>query len=67
MGRKGNSKRKPSQNKSKPVSAGNGGNNSISSLVQAGKPGKSIDTSKAILSETGNERPSSGSKKNKKG
>ena len=65
MGRKGNSKRKPKQNNSKPMSGGNGGNNSIANLVQDDKPGKSIDTSKAVLSDRGKDQASSGSKKKK--
>ena len=59
MGRKGNSKRKPSQTKSKPVNTG-GGNNSISSLVQ----GK--DNQPARIGDSEKEKPSSATKKGQK-
>jgi len=59
MGRKGNSKRKPSQQKTKPGVAAGGGN-SISSLVQGKdkQPVRIVDTEK--------ESPSSVSKKSHK-
>lgn len=60
MGRKGNSKRKPSQSKIKPVITTAGGGNSISSLVQ----GK--DKQPVRIAETEKDSVSSGSKKGQK-
>ena len=59
MGRKGVSKRKPSQTKSKPL-AGNTASGSVSSAMQAAEPQqvKSFDPGKPA---------SDGKKKNKKG
>jgi len=54
MGRKGVSKRKPSQSKSKPL-AGNPASNSVSSAIQAAEPQqvKSFDAGKADSSSKG--------------
>jgi len=62
MGRKGVSKRKSSQPKSKPFADKNGGG-SVSSAMQAGEPQqvKSFDTAKTDASTKGS------SKKTKKG
>ena len=59
MGRKGNSKRKPSQAKSKPVNTG-GGSNNVSALVQ----GK--DNQPARIGENEKEKPSPVTKKGQK-
>jgi hypothetical protein len=58
MGRKGNNKKKPGTNKSKPETGGGGGGNSISSLVH----GK--DNQPARIGDV--EKPSSPTKKGKK-
>jgi hypothetical protein len=62
MGRKGVSKRKPSQTKSKPF-GGNNASGSVSSAMQAAEPQqvKSFDTAKTEASTKGS------SKKTKKG
>jgi len=65
MGRKGVSKRKPSQTKSKPFSSG-AASGSVSSLVQApvSLPVKPIDTGKVLPSTRGGTKPPSDRKKN---
>jgi hypothetical protein len=70
MGRKGVSKRKPSQTKSKPFAGGNNASGSVSSAMQAAEPQqvKSFDPGKADSSGKGSGKTSSESKKkNKKG
>ena len=64
MGRKGASKRKPSQTKSKPLSGKDAGG-SISSVMQAteNQPAKSLEPSQAVPSTKGGLKPSSDSKK----
>jgi hypothetical protein len=67
MGRKGVSKRKPSQTKTKPLSTKNASGR-LSSVVQAAEsqPVKSFDTGKAVPSTKGGGKNSSDSKKNTK-
>ena len=67
MGRKGISKRKPSQNKSKSNSDGGAGN-SVSSVVHAseGKSGNTFDTGKSERAGKGTAKSGSDRKKNHK-
>jgi hypothetical protein len=67
MGRKGVSKRKPSQTKSKPFGS-NPASGSVSSAMQAAEPQqvKSFDTGKSDSSGKGSEKTSSDSKKKTK-
>jgi hypothetical protein len=68
MGRKGVSKRKPSQTKSKPLYSGEAPSGSISSVIKAAErqPVKSFDTGKAFPSTRGDLKSSSDRKKNDK-
>ncbi len=68
MGRKGTSKRKPRQTKSKPLSGGSA-SDSVFSVVRVAErqPVKSLDTGQAVSSTKGGVKPSSDRKKNKKG
>jgi len=69
MGRKGVSKRKPNQNKPKPLSGGAAAG-SVASVLQAAEsqPVKTLDTGKAAPSARGGGKPSSDRKnKSRKG
>jgi hypothetical protein len=67
MGRKGVSKRKPSQPKSRPLPS-NGTSGSVSSVLQTAEkqPVKTFDTSKDGASTRGGVKPSSDHKKSSK-